>query len=64
MDSGSEGGGSQGLELLGPEGEGGWGPRLLGLEGGWSGGYKLLSPERGRGWGSHSRFLREEGLGP
>lgn len=51
------------LELLCPEGEGGWGPRLLDLDGGW-GGYRLLSPERGRGWGSRSTFLREEGLGP
>lgn len=38
MDSGSEGGGAGGLELLGPEGEGHWDPRLLGLDGGWGAG--------------------------
>ena len=27
-----------GLELLGPEGEGHWDPRLLGLDGGWGAG--------------------------
>ena len=35
MDSRSEGGGPGGLELLGPERDGHWDPRLLSLDGGW-----------------------------